>query len=127
MANGFKGSEATCRNRCVRPQSAIYCERDMATVYNRMFQLWAYTVGHGQVLMRSTKIDPASSRVDIAFKNVIALKLPSVFDRLAIEESSADQIGLPESLTHRPQCLDSPRHLGRCSLRRLRRRWRNVH
>jgi hypothetical protein len=70
----------------------------METFFDRMFQLWAYTVGHGQLLLRSVKSDSAPSRVDLAFKDVVALKLPSFFDQLAVEESSARQVALSESL-----------------------------
>ena len=66
----------------------------MATSYKRMFQVWAYTVSHGQLLLRSTKTDKIPTRVDILFKDMVALKLPSAFEELEIIESTAEHVGL---------------------------------
>ena len=56
--------------------------------FNRDFQIWKYTVGHSQLLLRSTKTPACPSRVDVFFKNVGALNLPSNFSGLSIVECS---------------------------------------
>src|SRR5690242_16981113 len=56
----------------------------------RRFQLWAYTVSHRQLLLRSNKSDQHASRCEILFANVIHIDLPiSVEDvevRIATDE-----------------------------------------
>ena len=51
----------------------------------RMFQVWGYTVSHRQLLLRSTKSETLSTRVDVLFKNVKAMCLPTLMDGLVIE------------------------------------------
>jgi hypothetical protein len=61
----------------------------------RHFQLWNYQVSHAMLLLRSPKDADHSTRVEIAFKNVRAIKLPTRLDDLAIsvaDESSAQSI-----------------------------------
>ena len=43
----------------------------------RGFQMWLYEVGHSQLLLRSVKDDAHSTRVDILFKSVDSLHLPT--------------------------------------------------
>jgi len=50
--------------------------------------VWRYAVGHGQLLLRSTKTPAQPTRIDVLFKNVAALHLPASFDRLSIAETS---------------------------------------
>lgn len=50
--------------------------------HGRLFQVWDYTVGHGQLLLRSVRQDQYPTRIDILFKDVAYLSLPTVF-RLA--------------------------------------------
>jgi len=38
--------------------------------FERNFQIWKYTVGHGQLLLRSTKDPKCPTRIDVFFKNV---------------------------------------------------------
>ena len=52
---------------------------------SRRFQLWRYTVSHGQLLLRSTKSSSEKTRIDILFKDVISLNLKSLLDGLRIE------------------------------------------
>ena len=54
----------------------------------RRFQIWAYTVGHGQLLLRSVKGETFSTRIDVLFKNVAAIHLPTLFDGLAVAEAT---------------------------------------
>ena len=42
---------------------------------DRVFQLWAYTVGMGRLLLRSTVSDQFSTRIDVVFQNVQAVQL----------------------------------------------------
>jgi hypothetical protein len=66
----------------------------MTTVFKRVFQLWAYTVSHGQLLLRSTKAEGLPTRIDLLFKDVVALKLPSTFNELSVSEATAEDVGL---------------------------------
>jgi hypothetical protein len=59
--------------------------------FDRPFQIWIYTVGHGQLLLRSNRSNEYSTRVDILFKDVAALQLPTVFDGLVIDLASKDE------------------------------------
>jgi hypothetical protein len=45
-------------------------------------------VGHGQLLLRSTKTPSQPTRIDVLFKNVAALHLPASFEGLSISEAS---------------------------------------
>ena len=56
--------------------------------YKRFFQMWQYTVGHSQLLLRSVKRDDFVTRVDVLFKNVSVIQLPTTFDALSISELS---------------------------------------
>lgn len=60
--------------------------------FPRTFQLWSYTVSHGQLLLRSTKGDMHSSRVDVLFKNVAAVCLPTTCHNLTVEEVGSQQV-----------------------------------
>jgi hypothetical protein len=53
----------------------------------RDFQVWAYTVGHGQLLLRSTKSEAVATRVDVVFKNVRHVDLPTSMTGLHIEKA----------------------------------------
>jgi hypothetical protein len=53
----------------------------------RRFQMWRYEVGHKQLLLRSVKREGATSRVDVLFKNVHAVHLPTSMDGLTIVRS----------------------------------------
>ena len=56
--------------------------------FPRRFQMWAYTVGHGQLLLRSVKATDWPTRIDVLFKNVAAVHLPTIMDRLAVSEAT---------------------------------------
>ena len=59
--------------------------------FQRRFQVWNYTVGHGQLLLRSTKSSEFPTRIDILFKNVTAIHLPTTFDGVTIAEASDEE------------------------------------
>ena len=59
-----------------------------AVNFSRRFQMWEYTVGHGQLLLRSPKTTGLSTRIDILFKNVAAVHLPTILDGLAVSEAT---------------------------------------
>jgi hypothetical protein len=59
----------------------------------RTYQLWRYAVGHGQLLLRSTKSADRPTRVDVLFKNVAVLNLPTHFDGISISEASEAEVG----------------------------------
>lgn len=53
--------------------------------------MWTYTVGHGQLLLRSPKGLGVSTRIDVLFKNVAAIHLPTILDGLAVSEATEDE------------------------------------
>ncbi len=55
----------------------------------RVFQVWAYTVGMGRLLLRSPKTDGCRTRIDVLFQNVKALKLSAELPGLTV--SIADE------------------------------------
>jgi len=55
--------------------------------FPRRFQLWEYTVSHRQLLVRRTKSEKHSTRVDVLFKNVIRINLPTIIDGLRVREA----------------------------------------
>jgi hypothetical protein len=59
--------------------------------FSRRFQMWTYTVGHKTLLLRSPKATGLSTRVDILFKNVAAIQLPTTMEGLAISEATAEE------------------------------------
>ena len=54
------------------------------TFRGRRFQLWSYQVSHATLLLRSPKDSEHPTRIEVAFKNVHAVKLPAMFDDLTI-------------------------------------------
>ena len=62
----------------VPPTDSFTSERD--------FQLWAYTVSHGQLLVRSTRSDSVPTRIDVFFKDVRRVDLPTSMRGLQVEK-----------------------------------------
>lgn len=58
---------------------------------SRCFQLWQAGVGHRHLLLRSPKGDADTTRVDVLFKPVDALKLRTVLSGLRILEADPDE------------------------------------
>lgn len=56
---------------------------------DRVFQLWAYTVGMGRLLLRSTASDRFSTRIDVVFQNVQAVQLLALLQGVVIERSDS--------------------------------------
>jgi hypothetical protein len=50
-----------------------------------------YAVGHGQLLLRSNRSDEVPTRIEVLFKDVAALELPTLFDGLSITEATPDE------------------------------------
>ena len=67
--------------------------------FDRKFQVWQYSVSHGQLLLRSTKSQEHQTQVDILFKDVIMMQLPTLFRDLAIWEISTDEFNSLELST----------------------------
>jgi hypothetical protein len=55
----------------------------------RHFQVWRYTVSHAQLLLRSTRDDSHTTRIDVLFKGVDRVDLPTSFNGLSIEQDGA--------------------------------------
>ncbi|MFS8065641.1 MAG: hypothetical protein ACMG6S_04635 [Byssovorax sp.] len=64
--------------------------------FTRSFSVWRYVIGHGQLLLRSPKTEELSTRVDVGFKNVKYVQLPTLMTTLAIRDGSPGD--LPEDL-----------------------------
>jgi len=58
----------------------------------RQFQIWKYTVGHSQLLLRSTKSGDLPTRIDVLFKGVKEFHLPTILTGLSITEASATEV-----------------------------------
>jgi hypothetical protein len=58
----------------------------------RFFQLWRYSVGHSQLLLRSTKSEDCPTRIDVFFKGVKEFHLPTSFDGLSIADVSNEEV-----------------------------------
>ena len=56
-----------------------------------MVQLWSYTVSHSQLLLRATKDREHATRVDVLFKGVGAMQLPSVMSALTVREAESGE------------------------------------
>lgn len=56
--------------------------------FSRRFQMWRYAVGHGQLLLRSTKDPDFSTRVDVLFKNVAAIHLPTILAGMTVSDAT---------------------------------------
>jgi len=52
----------------------------------RTFQVWAYTVSHSQLLLRSNRTAEFDTRVEVLFKGVGAVQLPTVLSGLEVSE-----------------------------------------
>jgi hypothetical protein len=53
---------------------------------DRLFQMWKYTVGHRQLLLRSVKSSDQQTRIDVLFKGVSQFHIPTVLKGLVIAE-----------------------------------------
>ena len=55
--------------------------------YDGRFQWWLYTVSHGQLLLRSTSSSRRPTQVDVLFKDVLAVELPTSIDDIEVLEA----------------------------------------
>src|SRR5688500_16208253 len=58
----------------------------------RRFQLWAYTVSHGQLLLRSNRSEAHPTRCEIYFKDVVRLDLPKLMDDVEVDLPPAAEV-----------------------------------
>jgi len=57
---------------------------DTVLEFTGLFQVWFYTVSHGQLLLRSTKHKSRATQIDVLFKSVTVMQLASQYDDLRI-------------------------------------------
>lgn len=57
------------------------------------FALWTYTIGHGRLLLRRTKSTDHPSRVDVLFKDVGWICIPTQFEGVRIREADSAEAG----------------------------------
>lgn len=57
----------------------------------RRFEVWAFSVGHGGLLIRSPMFGGLSDNVDLTFHAVMYMQLFSSFRGLAVEEADEDE------------------------------------
>ena len=69
---------------------------------DRKFQVWRYTVGHSQLLLRSTKSANCSTRIDVLFKGVSEFHLPASFVGLSITDASDSEVRILCTLRKSP-------------------------
>lgn len=66
---------------------------------DRVFQMWAYTVGMGRLLLRATKTPTFGTRIDVLFQDVRAVVLPARLEGLSVRIASPqDRFKVPESI-----------------------------
>lgn len=59
--------------------------------FQRRFQVWHYTVSHGQLLLRSSKDESHPTRVDVLFKSVKSMHLPTLMEDMRVIEASPEE------------------------------------
>lgn len=59
--------------------------------FDRPFQVWAYAIGHRQLLLRSVKSDDHPKRVDVLFKEVEAMLIQPQIPYLLLELATDDE------------------------------------
>jgi hypothetical protein len=64
----------------------------------RQFQIWVYQVAHAQLLLRANRTETAPTRIEVLFKMVSWLNLPSVMEGLTIVETPGDSVAEARSL-----------------------------
>lgn len=68
------------------------CMSKQIVNFARFFQIWSYTTSHRDLLFRSTKSPEHPTRIDILFKNVAHINLPTSFDGLLVSVLSEEEI-----------------------------------
>src|SRR2546430_568013 len=59
---------------------------------SRQFQWWAYTTSNSMLLLRSTKSDVISTRIDVLFAGVHFVQIPTRLNGLRIRQAVGDEI-----------------------------------
>jgi hypothetical protein len=59
--------------------------------FTRLFQLWSYTTSHSQLLLRSPKSSEYPTRIDVLFKNVANINLPTLLSGLTVNALSESE------------------------------------
>jgi hypothetical protein len=59
--------------------------------FQRRFHIELYVASHRQLLLRSRRSDTDATRVEVLFKDVTMLKMPTSFTGLVITEASKDE------------------------------------
>jgi len=63
----------------------------------RVFEVWRYTVSHGQLLLRSNPNATCRTRIEVLFKPVVMMKLPTSMEGLAIRRpTEAEMVDIRE-------------------------------
>ena len=73
----------------------------------RYFKIWRYLISHGQLLMRSVSADAEQHRVEVLFRNVLAIKTTMELDKLTIREPSEEELPAISQKKLEYPCLDS--------------------
>jgi hypothetical protein len=68
---------------------------------DRTFRLWAYTVSHAQLLLRSTRTESHPTRIEVLFKDVRYVALPTTMEGIAVYRCDASEVP-PELATLSP-------------------------
>ena len=59
--------------------------------FQRFFQIWNYTASHAQLLVRSNKDSENDTRIDILFKNVSIVHIPTALKNINITQGEPDR------------------------------------
>ena len=59
--------------------------------FSRCFQMWWFTVGHGRLLLRSPKNTSLPTRIDVLFKGVVDIHLPTLMDELGVSVATEEE------------------------------------
>ena len=62
---------------------------------DRLFQVWRYTVSHHQLLLRSNKTDGDGTRLEVLFKDVSFMAVPSLMRGLEVTLCNPSDVDLP--------------------------------
>lgn len=62
--------------------------------FDRTFQIWEYKVSHSQLLLRSVKDSSKDTRIDILFKNVGIIFIPTLLAQIKIRETNPLAVSL---------------------------------
>jgi len=66
-------------------------EKGIRIMYNRIFQMWYYTVSHGQMLLRSVGSEKQYN-IDIYFGDVSYIEMPTSINKIEILETTQEDI-----------------------------------